>query len=114
MIAPQTDDRVIAVRRFFERLQQAANLGIAKRDRREICLNGFLSATGLYDLSMVAFWSSHADAGGRNIIQIVVTVGRKLNRLQRKHVKPLLGHTERHVWLHQTDGQKERLIVSIE
>ena len=53
MVAPQHHDRVVALRRFLQRIQQASDLRVAKRDRREIRLHRLLPAARLHDLRVV-------------------------------------------------------------
>ncbi len=111
MVAPENDDSVVAIGRGFEAVEQAADLGVAEGDAGEVGLDEFFPAAGLQDLGVVAIALGHFDAGGRNIIQVILAMGRQLDGFEGELVEPLGRNGEGQVWLGETDGEEEWLVV---
>ena len=62
---------------------------------------------------MVALGPGHPHGRGREVVQVVLAVGRQLDRVQREHVVILARHVPGHVRLVQAEGEEERLVVRL-
>ncbi len=108
VVAPEADDRVVAVRGFLQRIEHAADLSIEIADRGEVALDRFLPAAGFEDARMVAKGVGHLEADGREIVDVVGPVWWKLDRFQRMHSVILLRDVPGHVGLVESHGEEER------
>ncbi len=73
VIAPQHDDRVVAIRTVFERVDDATDHSIGKCDRRQVALNSLLPLLVGSDMSEIAIGAATL-AGGRKIVEVVLLV----------------------------------------
>ena len=114
VVAPETDDRVVALGRLVVGVEQAAHHRVAEVDGGQVGADGLLPGVGaalLEDRLVIAAARGHLQRDGRQIVEVVLLVRRQLNALQRELVVVLLRHAPRQVRLGQAAGDEERLVV---
>jgi hypothetical protein len=111
VIAPEHDDRVVALRALFERIEHATEHRIGEVNRREIGLDALLPLLVLLNVRKVAI-PRESLACGRQIIDIIRFVtGRKLDAFERKRLEILLRHKPRLMRPVDATGEEERLVL---
>ena len=88
-------------------------MAVKIRDGGEVGLHGFFPATGGEHGGVVTRWLGHLHACGWNIGEIAFLGRWQLDIGQRMHVIVFLGHVPRHVRLVKTEGEEERLVMSL-
>ena len=83
VVAPEHDDGVVLVGGLVEGVEQAADVHVGVGDRGEVGLHGFLPAAGLEHRLVVALGPGHLHAGRRNVVQVVLAIGRQLDLVER-------------------------------
>jgi hypothetical protein len=71
VVAPQHDNRVVAILALAERVDKAADHGVGIRDCRQVPLHGFLPAARFDHRAMIAVGLGHLDARRRNVGQVI-------------------------------------------
>ncbi len=113
VVAPQTDDCVVAVRRFFECGKYAADLAVDKTDAGQIGMHQVL-------LLVVSFQPTHARLGQfpvqvpterRTIEPVVASIRWQQQRFIVVKFPPLRRDVTGNVWQEETTAHEERFVV---